>query len=54
MPEQNTRQETLKEISTELKQFDFQSFDPRKDKQALIEFLKSINSKLGSILKGYA
>jgi hypothetical protein len=53
MPEQNIRQETLKEISVKLKQFDFQSFDPRKDKQVMVDFLTTINSRLGALLKGY-
>ncbi len=54
MPEQNTRQETLKQISQELREFDFASFDPRTDKLVLVEKLRSINSRLGALLKGYA
>ncbi len=54
MPEQNTRQETLKRISQELREFDFASFDPRTDKLVLVEKLRSINSRLGALLKGYA
>lgn len=50
----NPRQTTLKEIAKELKEFDFKSFDARKDKVTLMNQLQSINARLGKLLKGYA
>ena len=55
MPDENiTRQDTLKQIAIELREFDFKSFDPRTDKAVLVAALQSINSRLGALLKGYA
>lgn len=47
------RQDTLRQIASELRDFDFEHFDPRTDKAILVEVLQSINSRLGSLLKGY-
>lgn len=49
-----SRKDTLKQIATELREFDFEHFDPRTDKAILVAFLQSINSRLGALLKGYA
>lgn len=49
----NQRQTTLTQITNDLRSFDFKSFDPRKDKVKLMQFLQSINSKLGQLLQGY-
>jgi hypothetical protein len=54
MTDDNPRQTVLKQISKDLKEFDFQNFDPRKDKTILMNKLQSINSQLGKLLKGYA
>lgn len=55
MVETNTpRKETLKSISKDLREFDFEHFDLNKDKLVLMETLKTINVKLGKILKGYS
>lgn len=50
----NPRQTTLKQIAEDLRSFDFQNFDPRKDKALLMNKLQAINSSLGKLLKGYA
>lgn len=49
----NQRQTTLTEITNDLRSFDFQTFDPRKDKIKLMQLLQSINSRLGQLLQGY-
>ena len=49
----NTRQQTLKNISKDLKEFDFSNFDLNKDKLVLMETLNNINVKLGKLLRGY-
>jgi hypothetical protein len=52
-PITNPRQTTLREISTILREFDFENFNPREDKMALMNELQLINSKLGKILGGF-
>jgi|SaaInlStandDraft_4_1057021.scaffolds.fasta_scaffold325919_2 hypothetical protein len=49
----NPRQTTLKQISKELTDFDFTSFDLIQDKMMLLTYLQSINSRLGGLLRGY-
>ena len=53
MPTQNQRQQTLKKIAKELMSYDFKTFDPRKDKQILLDHLNYINGQLGKLLAGY-
>lgn len=53
MNDETPRQTTLKEISEELKEFNFETFDQLKDKKMLMDKLTSINSRLGKLLKGY-
>jgi len=43
--------QTLKDIATDLKKFDFSSFDPRTDKALLMTHLQTINSKLGKVIR---
>jgi len=47
------RQDTLKQVAEELASFDYKNFDPRKDKQILMDHLLYINAQLGKLLKGY-
>lgn len=53
MTETLTRKEVLQDVAKELREFDFQSFDPRKDKNVLLDKLQYINSQLGNLLKGF-
>ena len=46
-----TKQETLKTIATDLRNFDFDNFDPRKDKALLTTHLQAVNSKLGKMIR---
>lgn len=48
-----SRKEVLKTIAVDLRKFDFETFDPRKDKMELMTELKAINIKLGGLLRGY-
>ncbi len=47
----NIKQSTLKQISIDLKMFDFVNFDPRTDKSILMQHLQQINGKLGMLLR---
>ena len=47
------RQEILKKIAAELMEYDFDTFDPRKDKKILMDHLQYINGQLGKLLQGY-
>lgn len=46
-----TKQQTLKDIANDLRTFDFNSFDPRKDKIKLMNHLQMVNSKLGRMIR---
>ena len=46
-----TKKQTLKEIANDLREFDFGSFDPRKDKALLMSHLQTVNSKLGKMIR---
>jgi hypothetical protein len=46
-----TKKQILKEIANDLREFDFGSFDPRKDKAVLMTHLQTVNSKLGKMIR---
>lgn len=52
LQEEKTKQQSLKEISNELINYNFDNFNLLTDKQSLEQFLQIINSKLGILLKG--
>ena len=53
MTDENIRQKTLRDIATMLREFDFENYDPYKNKVVLMDELKKINSMLGKLLRGY-
>jgi len=46
-----TKKQILKEIADDLRTFDFGAFDPRKDKQLLLNHLMISNAKLGKMIR---
>lgn len=51
LPKKRSKKKVLKKIAEDLREFDFGSFDPRKDKQILMTHLQSVNSKLGKLIR---
>lgn len=48
-----TKKQILQQISNDLKNIDFKSFDPRKNKKPLMDSLQQINASLGKILRTF-
>jgi hypothetical protein len=46
-----SKKDVLISISQELKNYDFNSFDPRQDKPLLLSVITVIKSKLGKLLR---
>jgi len=47
------RKETMRYVTETLRNFDFETFDPRTDKKVLMDELQIINSKLGNLIREY-
>lgn len=44
---------TMQEIAEILRNFDFENYDPYKDKSVLMKELQTVNAKLGKLLRGF-
>lgn len=53
MASKKTKKTILADISKDLRTFDFENFDVRKNKKELLDYIQLINSKLGKLLRDF-
>lgn len=53
MATKKSKKKILYTISDDLRSFDFEQFDFRKNKKDLMEYIQYINSKLGKLLRDF-